>query len=241
MENEESDNLSNTVNKLGHVIPLKKARFSWQVKGRSRSQIEESSCGSSNSNPSINECFSLNSGRDLSVGCSSNISNRTSSGKRYSEPTLSTPCYVDNHNSNDSVPSLRASACLADRADDRGLARWQARQVAKGFVDNTINRVLDSFTEAPMPGHTGSLVVEDAAILMAISAHGLQNGAGPVDQTSQAGGTHDWQQPGSSGRELRRVSEAPQAIGEHYDFLEAAVSVAIQKKGLAPLSHNGHS
>uniref|UniRef100_A0A6M2DK97 Putative product n=1 Tax=Xenopsylla cheopis TaxID=163159 RepID=A0A6M2DK97_XENCH len=238
MESEDSDDTSNNVNKLGQVIPFKKAKFSWQVKGRSRSQIEESSCSSSNSTPLINECFARNIDRDLPVGCSSNLNNRNASGKRFSEPAISTPCYVENHNSNSSVPSLRASACLADRADDRGLARWQARQVAKGFVDNTINRVLDSFTEAPMPGHTGSLVVEDAAILMAISAHGLQNGAGPVDQTPQAGGTHDWQQPGSSGRELRRVSESPQAIGEHYDFLEAAVSVAIQKKGLAPLSHN---
>ncbi|KAM3965591.1 uncharacterized protein ACR2FA_000437 [Aphomia sociella] len=77
--------------------------------------------------------------------------------------------------------------------EDQCIARWQARQMAKGFVDNTINRVLDSWANPPrlpevnesrflaldiadfinnMPGDNS---VENEGILMAISAHGLQN------------------------------------------------------------------
>lgn len=66
-------------------------------------------------------------------------------------------------------------------------------QMAKGFVDNTINRVLDSWMVAPLPTEMdnnrflaldvaefinnlpGDNSIENEGILMAISAHGLQN------------------------------------------------------------------
>ncbi|XP_068622680.1 uncharacterized protein [Battus philenor] len=78
-------------------------------------------------------------------------------------------------------------------SEDQCIARWQARQMAKGFVDNTINRVLDSWLVAPLPAEIdnnrflaldvaefinnlpGDNSVENEGILMAISAHGLQN------------------------------------------------------------------
>lgn len=65
--------------------------------------------------------------------------------------------------------------------------------MAKGFVDNTINRVLDSWLVAPLPADMdnnqflaldvaefinnlpGDNSIENEGILMAISAHGLQN------------------------------------------------------------------
>ncbi|CAG9790961.1 unnamed protein product [Diatraea saccharalis] len=84
--------------------------------------------------------------------------------------------------------------------EDECISRWQSRQIAKGFVDNMINRVIDSWTHAPLPPHMdiSRLAALDAAefvnnlpepysrrrlndsienegILMAISAHGLQN------------------------------------------------------------------
>ncbi|XP_077290418.1 uncharacterized protein LOC143914186 [Arctopsyche grandis] len=79
------------------------------------------------------------------------------------------------------------------REDDQTLRRWQARQIAKGYVDNTINRVLDSWFVAPLPPNveenrrlgldvtgllddlSGDDGIENEGILMAISAHGLQN------------------------------------------------------------------
>lgn len=74
--------------------------------------------------------------------------------------------------------------------EDQCIAKWQARQMAKGFVDNRINHVLDSWIHAPPEGSSGFLAlevadfinnlpgansVENEGILMAISAHGLQN------------------------------------------------------------------
>ncbi|XP_045450063.1 putative uncharacterized protein DDB_G0289263 [Melitaea cinxia] len=77
--------------------------------------------------------------------------------------------------------------------EDQCIARWQARQMAKCFVDNTINRVLDNWMIAPLPADMdnnrvlaldaaefinnlpGDNSIENEAILMAISAHGLQN------------------------------------------------------------------
>lgn len=64
--------------------------------------------------------------------------------------------------------------------------------MAKGFVDNTINRVLDSWMVSPLPAEIGNRIlaldvaefinnlpgdnsIENEGILMAISAHGLQN------------------------------------------------------------------
>lgn len=65
--------------------------------------------------------------------------------------------------------------------------------MAKGFVDNTINRVLDSWIQVPLPPEEdgsrflaldvadfinnlpGDNSIENEGILMAISAHGLQN------------------------------------------------------------------
>lgn len=82
--------------------------------------------------------------------------------------------------------------------EDLYLARWQARQMAKGFVDNTINRVLDSWLMAPLPvsfennrhlaldvaefldNLPGGNRIENEGILMAISAHGLQNNAANI-------------------------------------------------------------
>ncbi|KAF9417033.1 hypothetical protein HW555_005785 [Spodoptera exigua] len=88
----------------------------------------------------------------------------------------------------DSVPmSLVASESYTE---DQCIARWQAKQMARGSIDNTINRVLDFCKEnssTPEEEHVAHDVaelidnlpeddsIENEGILMAISAHGLQN------------------------------------------------------------------
>ncbi|XP_053611272.1 uncharacterized protein LOC128675722 [Plodia interpunctella] len=88
---------------------------------------------------------------------------------------------------------LISMSMVQSYSEDQCIARWQAKQMAKGFVDNTINRVLDSWSRPPpvqsmerstflaldiaefinnLPGDNS---VENEGILMAISAHGLQN------------------------------------------------------------------
>ncbi|KOB71579.1 Uncharacterized protein OBRU01_13751 [Operophtera brumata] len=80
------------------------------------------------------------------------------------------------------------------RQEDRCISRWQAAQIVKGCFDNTINRVLESWMNAPAPTEDRFLAmdfvrmmndippsddnVENEGILMAINAHGLQNVAG---------------------------------------------------------------
>lgn len=75
--------------------------------------------------------------------------------------------------------------------------------MAKGFVDNTINRVLDSWIHPPLPPDVdnsrflaldvaefinnlpGDNSIENEGILMAISAHGLQNTSSSSSSNSQ--------------------------------------------------------
>ncbi|KAJ8718562.1 hypothetical protein PYW08_002799 [Mythimna loreyi] len=75
--------------------------------------------------------------------------------------------------------------------EDQCIARWQAKQMAKGPLDNTINRILDYMKQNPLEEGNATLEsfdvadiindrpgvdsIENEGILMAISAHGLQN------------------------------------------------------------------
>ncbi|CAH4022330.1 uncharacterized protein LOC123707690 [Pieris brassicae] len=100
----------------------------------------------------------------------------------------------DNRSSDDENSATPISLLHSNSySEDQCIARWQARQMAKCFVDNTINRVLDNWMIAPLPAEVdnnrflaldvaefinnlpGDNTIENEGILMAISAHGLQN------------------------------------------------------------------
>ncbi|KAL4717179.1 hypothetical protein ACJJTC_017066 [Scirpophaga incertulas] len=130
------------------------------------------------------------------------------SSTKLSTETVEYPRYVssyENNNSADSIIenyenenfSIPLSMVVSNScSEDQCIARWQAKQMAKGFVDNTINRVLDSWTQHPLPSSMynsrflaldvaefinnlpGADSIENEGILMAISAHGLQNTSG---------------------------------------------------------------
>lgn len=173
--------------------------------------------------------------------------------------------------------------------------------MAKGFVDNTINRVLDSWMVAPLPADIGNRFlaldvaefinnlpgdnsIENEGILMAISAHGLQNNSTSSSDdhshTEEQSSTKDnypsrsssplpfedelknsnnkednshnmndlmsWScenddannsnttfDPDSSSSYLNYTDEdLVNDYTSHYDFVDAAVSFAIQNKGL---------
>lgn len=179
-------------------------------------------------------------------------------------------------------------------------------QMAKGFVDNTINRVLDSWLMSPFPqsmesnplfeftDYFDNIVnddsVENEGILMAISAHGLQShgdagrrdSGGPVagpshsrdpdgdllirPQPCSCSTSRDEDPPvplipfhrrhkvpisvndsidvsdsSNSSSSSSSASVTPDAdetnninqqFDDHFDFMDAAVSFAIQNKGL---------
>lgn len=73
------------------------------------------------------------------------------------------------------------------------LKRWQACQVAKGYVDNTINKVLENYIMVTSPSYSleesrfqlfRGNDMEDTAVLMAIRNHGLVQSAGLVSQSN---------------------------------------------------------
>lgn len=140
--------------------------------------------------------------------------------------------------------------------EDYYLLRWQARQVAKGFVDNTINRVLEHWLDAPFDAadlvencESDGRLVDEEAILMAIQSHGLRQ-----DSASSAG-----VRPDGAGAAVQQIEIAQSAMDNYenahnemknsggdggkceedpMDFLNAAVSVAISKKGLSSSSYD---
>lgn len=152
-------------------------------------------------------------------------------------------------------------------------------QMAQGIVDNTINRVLDSWMVAPLPADMvtnrflaldvaefsnnlpGDNSIENEGILMAISAHGLQNTTSrnsdnlndtpsePNVFLSAPASNEPWNKPftcpsdasGSSSEteecktnyfDENIMSMNDDAFENHYDFMDAAISFAIQNKGL---------
>lgn len=175
---------------------------------------------------------------------------------------------------------------------DEAMLKWQEIQLAHSIVDNTVNRVVESylflFDEAEDSQNPG---LEESAILMAINEHGLQNN----DDNDAANGpavavaallepraslleppSHDRVQRHQcailtsaaaayldnaiecltsdddstddedvvlkeSSSESSNITDDnafsnPESNSEHFDFMEAAVAVAIQLKGLTPHS-----
>lgn len=81
----------------------------------------------------------------------------------------------------------------AERRAREKLKRWQACQVAKGFVDNTINKIVENYiagASSPYPLEEsmfqlfGGNDTEDAAVTMAIRNHGLVQSTELVSQSS---------------------------------------------------------
>lgn len=153
--------------------------------------------------------------------------------------------------------------------------------MAQGIVDNTINRVLDSWMGAPLPADMvtnrflaldvaefsnnlpGDNSIENEGILMAISAHGLQNASSRSTDTLHTTSLEESEQsvapspppsndswnktstcsPDISGSSSEaeesktnyfdeNMSMNDDAFDNHFDFMDAAISFAIQNKGL---------
>lgn len=145
--------------------------------------------------------------------------------------------------------------------EDYYLLRWQARQIAKGFVDNTINRVLEHWRWAPddashfVENCDNEGQVEDEGILMAIQSHGLRQDS--PNSSSSAGAESGnnpvaYQEIAKSAldnyenvhNELKQTkhnysagSKQTSEVDDQIDFLSAAVSVAISEKGLSSCSY----
>ncbi|XP_059479813.1 uncharacterized protein LOC132199243 [Neocloeon triangulifer] len=114
----------------------------------------------------------------------------------------------------------------AEVGSSEELKCWQTEQLARGILDNTLNRMLEHSGQAP-DNPVNEVAVEHEAVLMAIQSHGLQRFQQPVEREPSPPPLAYPSSSSSSGDNT--------VFGrlEHDSFLDAAVAVAIQKKGLS--------
>lgn len=168
-----------------------------------------------------------------------------------------------NTTSNSERPCSSTNQHENNNPTDSALYLWQQNQMLKCVEDNSINHVLESYlqffeedtrvTDLPVrnfnPSNTG-LRIEESAILMAISEHGLQNPEIMVvepnlnqSENEVCDFTNVEHNPShSQNMEQEQKSDENEPLineemfNEHFDFMEQAIQSAIQKKGLTPFA-----
>ncbi|XP_066252607.1 serine-rich adhesin for platelets-like isoform X1 [Euwallacea similis] len=285
--------------------PLKKARYLWEIKGKGHlktskdpsssfqeaqlpvdfqkpccSKTEPTTSPKADSGPKSSCCDDCC--LETFLAKTEDIMVRDSSDDDDSEKLP-----LENSIENE-IPVTLVSA--QPKNQDYYLKKWQARQIARGFVDNTINSMLENWVDRPFDATNfvedcaNDGQVEDDAILMAIQSHGLQSGlrgstsgtlststfnsnsnssfnsnlsiAGSSRSESQSEllySSQILQESSTDNLENLQKEQETQSLsssmspasassisntyegdsGDPMDFLNAAVSVAIQKKGLS--------
>lgn len=128
------------------------------------------------------------------------------------------------------------------------LLEWQEQQSATSIIDNTVNRMVDSYMQISQISSPAVITINDessydsdavreAAIMWAINSHGLDAPPVLTDDAlnEQATSPSDWSESvlgaeSSSTESTRNNDETEQQ--EHTDFMDLAVSAAIQERGL---------
>lgn len=219
--------------------PLKKAKYVWQVKGKYHLKA---SC--QNKTPGLPE---------ENVQNNNNIDKflaRTESILESSDEEESSK-NIDRSISNEIPITLVSNT----KNQDYYLKKWQTRQIARGYIDNTINSVLETWAStAPWIDAEDFLdkceddgQVEDEGILMAIQAHGLQSNTEQKSETFRT----DQESLDQFDTVRNKVEEfAMEVVPDKsppledvesnfddivypVDILNAAILVAIEKKGLS--------
>lgn len=196
--------------------PLKKARYLWQVKGKyhlkgsnaspdgtdsetkdTDSPMEQMDCKTEDSDLNDNNVHTscaVNMNNNVAQTRNNNLCSDRSciealianSDKIMDFPEPESPHKNIDKSISDEIPVTLVKP--NPKNEDYYLRKWQARQIAKGFVDNTINRVLESWMVAPFDAADfvencdNGGQVEDEGILMAIQSHGLQSGTRELNQ-----------------------------------------------------------
>lgn len=161
-------------------------------------------------------------------------------------------------------PSTSTNLLENNTPTDSAMYLWQQNQMLKCVEDNSINHVLESYlqffeedtrvTDLPVrnfnPSNTG-LRIEESAILMAISEHGLhqnpeimvvepdlnqsENEVCDFTNVEHNPSTSMEQEPQQTSDENEPLINE-EMFNEHFDFMEQAIQSAIQKKGLTPFA-----
>lgn len=217
---------------------------------------------------------------------STSASNRQNTFSSYAKRPRFEDCIISNFSMAYSNPFEHSSNELNishtinpyTEPSEEEILEWQEAQLSRSIVDNTVNRVVESYItlfddDINLP-NTG---LEESAILMAINEHGLQQNnsddqstvqsrdtiplvAPRILQTCNSSSNHntaelilnneetsfsnDLENYAESNKKIVTVPPSTNSIysddggsdSEHFDFIEAAVAVAIRKKGLTPYS-----
>ncbi|XP_058807764.1 uncharacterized protein LOC131673639 isoform X2 [Phymastichus coffea] len=169
---------------------------------------------------------------------------------------------------NNDMPEDYENAVIDQEEDRRARAKlnsWQACQVAKGFVDDAINRVLENYIISPPASYPfedpwyrlfQDNQMEDTAVSMAIRNYGLVRSLDLTQSPSLVNecisnvpeNSENTQAPTTTAttNPLLIDSEAASTSGDWLDdtydsdhqqnFLDRAVAEAIKKKGLSTLT-----
>lgn len=197
MGSEEIGNCSHSDKHVDYISgseqPLKKARYVWQLKGKYHLKDNLDNPKDSEHYTHITSTVS-DDGKEYAHIPESIFPNENMScqGNCYVENLLEKSeklMSYDDSSEDESTKNIVKSICdeipvtLVTRHPKRDdyLQKWQARQVVKGYIDNTINQVLET---CMISRHDASNVierienddqVEDEGILMAIQLHGLHS------------------------------------------------------------------
>ncbi|XP_060526612.1 uncharacterized protein LOC132702162 [Cylas formicarius] len=241
--------------------PLKKARYVWEVKGKHHMKKTEAHSPRNQEvpNPSGVTMRELQGPSDC---CLESFLSKTEEilDRDYSddEEKSSLENVIENE-----IPVTLVLA--RPKNQDYYLRLWQAQQIARSYVDNTVNSMLERFNDRSLD--VSSLIedcendgqVEDDAILMAIQAHGLQSvvlqqsprqsevesrcDKPAVDLICENYENYQRERENefsvtstssstSGGTPSSNSNQFEEDLSDQMDFLNAAVSVAIQEKGL---------
>lgn len=261
MGNEDAGESSRKSEDTTNETPLKKARYVWQVKGKYHLKNSHKRAKDAENKEvldpdlAIPTCEHNTMDKEAQLDQNSlpfhfskidcNLDVLLNKSEEIMNRDVSERILEDASTISDDVPVSLTAPNLKN--EDYYLLRWQARQVAKGFVDNTINRVLEHWTLASFDAANfvencdNDGKVEDEGILMAIQSHGLR----PDSPREGSSGSQESRNPvayqeiaksalENANNELRQTE---QNLDNQMDFLNAAVSVAISEKGLSSCSY----
>ncbi|XP_044257982.1 uncharacterized protein LOC123007034 [Tribolium madens] len=235
--------------------PLKKAKYVWQVKGKYhlKASYQNKSESSVEEDEEKRPCECAQHKVSEERKCIDNFLAKSESFFDSEEEEEEVSKNIDKSISNE-IPITLVSPY--PKPQDYFLRKWQARQIARGYIENTINSVLETWGSAPFDaedfvencdedGH-----IEDEGILVAIQAHGLQSTKPKKEYSLPELAENAFDKIDTVRSQILRHELGlepppecnpskdcePENLGVEYnvvDILNSAILVAIEKKGLS--------
>uniref|UniRef100_T1IMA9 Uncharacterized protein n=1 Tax=Strigamia maritima TaxID=126957 RepID=T1IMA9_STRMM len=202
--------------------PFKKAKYAWQIKGRARWK-----------NKRVRSRKTKNA----------ETREKNETETRKSTESISTPTSITQPQNNDvnvnSPPDVDGFMSILN-PERNNVRKWQTKQVAKAIIDNAINKVLEDLGVIPLPDDAfdfhlvdsdiDARNIEDKGVSEAIRQQGLHRRRRLLPESENTTTCTYWLHWNADEKE----AEVKLPVQEN--VLDAAVSFAINEKGLGVLS-----